>query len=123
MMGWFYGDKSYISGPLERELADKVVTLIMGVKKYKTKSDENLELLDATETIFDYIKYIVNLAFRNGSRVRFKVNLIAEFITLARTPMIRPKSKSEVPQIPIKLLIPSDLKMRAGFLNLKYFLD
>ncbi|PCS22998.1 Mobile element protein [Candidatus Enterovibrio escicola] len=31
--GWFYGDKSYISAPLEREFADKGVTLITGIKE------------------------------------------------------------------------------------------
>ncbi|PCS23859.1 Mobile element protein [Candidatus Enterovibrio escicola] len=30
--GGLYGDKGYISGPLERELADKGVTLITGIK-------------------------------------------------------------------------------------------
>ncbi|PCS21454.1 Mobile element protein [Candidatus Enterovibrio escicola] len=32
-MGCLYGDKGYISDPLDRELADKGVTLITGVKK------------------------------------------------------------------------------------------
>ncbi|PCS22809.1 transposase [Candidatus Enterovibrio escicola] len=32
-MGWLYGDKGYIAGLLERELADKGVTLITGAKK------------------------------------------------------------------------------------------
>ncbi|PCS22229.1 Mobile element protein [Candidatus Enterovibrio escicola] len=32
-MRCFYGNKGYISGPLERELTDKGVTLITGVKK------------------------------------------------------------------------------------------
>ncbi len=31
--GCLYGDKGYISDPLERELADKGVTLITGMKK------------------------------------------------------------------------------------------
>ncbi|PCS21409.1 Mobile element protein [Candidatus Enterovibrio escicola] len=39
-MGCLYGNKGYISGPLEQELADKGVTLITGVKKYETQSDE-----------------------------------------------------------------------------------
>ncbi|PCS22198.1 Mobile element protein [Candidatus Enterovibrio escicola] len=30
--GWFYGDKGYISGPLEWKLVDKGVTLITGIK-------------------------------------------------------------------------------------------
>ncbi len=30
---YLYGDKGYINSPLERELADKGVTLITGVKK------------------------------------------------------------------------------------------
>ncbi|PCS21533.1 Mobile element protein [Candidatus Enterovibrio escicola] len=47
-----YGDKGYISGPLERELEDKGVTLITGVKKYGTKCDETLELTDAPQTIY-----------------------------------------------------------------------
>nr|WP_150138594.1 transposase [Candidatus Enterovibrio escacola] len=33
LWGCLYGDKDYISGPLEWELADKGVTLITGVKK------------------------------------------------------------------------------------------
>ncbi|PCS21502.1 Mobile element protein [Candidatus Enterovibrio escicola] len=52
-MGWFYGDKGYISGPLKRELADKGVTLITDVKKeYETKSDETLEPPDAPATLY-----------------------------------------------------------------------
>ncbi len=33
LWGCLYGDKGYISDPLERELADKGVTLITGMKK------------------------------------------------------------------------------------------
>nr|WP_263364450.1 transposase [Candidatus Enterovibrio escacola] len=33
LLGWFYGDKSYMSGPLERKLIDKGVTLITSMKK------------------------------------------------------------------------------------------
>nr|WP_150139465.1 transposase [Candidatus Enterovibrio escacola] len=33
LWGCIYGDKGYISGPLERELTDKGVTLITGMKK------------------------------------------------------------------------------------------
>ncbi len=33
ILGCLYGDKGYISGPLEREVADKGVTLITGMKK------------------------------------------------------------------------------------------
>nr|WP_263363537.1 transposase [Candidatus Enterovibrio escacola] len=50
--GWFYGDKGYISGLLEWEFAENGVTLITGVKKYETKSDETLEPPDAPETIY-----------------------------------------------------------------------
>ncbi|WP_223824004.1 transposase [Candidatus Enterovibrio escicola] len=32
-MGCLYVDKDYIADPLERELADKRVTLITGIKK------------------------------------------------------------------------------------------
>ncbi|PCS22142.1 Mobile element protein [Candidatus Enterovibrio escicola] len=32
-MGCLFGDKGYISGPLERKLTDKGVTLITGMKK------------------------------------------------------------------------------------------
>nr|WP_150140170.1 transposase [Candidatus Enterovibrio escacola] len=53
LLGCLYGDKGYISGPFERELADKGVTLITGVKKHEIKSDETLEPPDAPETI-DY---------------------------------------------------------------------
>ncbi|PCS23443.1 Mobile element protein [Candidatus Enterovibrio escicola] len=35
--GCLYGDKAYISGPLDRELADKGVTLITGIKNMKPK--------------------------------------------------------------------------------------
>nr|WP_199399407.1 transposase [Candidatus Enterovibrio escacola] len=52
LWGCLYGDKDDISGPFKRELADKGVTLITGVKKYKTQSDETLEPLDAPETIY-----------------------------------------------------------------------
>ncbi|PCS22030.1 Mobile element protein [Candidatus Enterovibrio escicola] len=51
-MGWFYGDKGYISDPLEQELANKEVTLITGVKKHETQSDETLEPPNASETIY-----------------------------------------------------------------------
>ncbi|PCS22382.1 Mobile element protein [Candidatus Enterovibrio escicola] len=44
--------KGYISDPLERELANKGVTLITGVKKHETQSDETLEPLDTPETIY-----------------------------------------------------------------------
>ncbi|PCS21563.1 hypothetical protein BTN49_2812 [Candidatus Enterovibrio escicola] len=47
-----YGDKGYITDLVERELADKRVTLIIGVKKYETKSDEALEPPDTPETIY-----------------------------------------------------------------------
>nr|WP_241896460.1 transposase [Candidatus Enterovibrio escacola] len=51
LCGCLYGDKGYISAPLERELLNKEVTLIMGVKKHEIKLDETLEPLDAPETI------------------------------------------------------------------------
>ncbi|PCS21861.1 Mobile element protein [Candidatus Enterovibrio escicola] len=51
-MGCLYGYKDYISDPLERELADKGVTLITDVKKHETQSDETLEPLDAPKTIY-----------------------------------------------------------------------
>ncbi|PCS22449.1 Mobile element protein [Candidatus Enterovibrio escicola] len=35
--GCLYGDKGYFYDPLERELADKGVTLITGVKNMKSK--------------------------------------------------------------------------------------
>nr|WP_263364437.1 transposase [Candidatus Enterovibrio escacola] len=37
LWGCLYGDKGYISGPLKRELSDKGVTLIMGIKNMKPK--------------------------------------------------------------------------------------
>ncbi|PCS23349.1 hypothetical protein BTN49_0946 [Candidatus Enterovibrio escicola] len=37
---------------MDRELADKGVTLITGVKKYETQSDKTLELPDAPEKIY-----------------------------------------------------------------------
>ncbi|PCS22482.1 Mobile element protein [Candidatus Enterovibrio escicola] len=36
-MGCLYGDKGYISDPLERELVDKRVILITGAKNMKPK--------------------------------------------------------------------------------------
>ncbi|PCS23621.1 Mobile element protein [Candidatus Enterovibrio escicola] len=33
LLGCLYGDKGYIAAPLERELADKEVILITGMKK------------------------------------------------------------------------------------------
>nr|WP_263364314.1 transposase [Candidatus Enterovibrio escacola] len=51
LCGCLYGDKGYISAPLERKLLNKEVTLIMGVKKHEIKLDETLEPLDAPETI------------------------------------------------------------------------
>nr|WP_190322110.1 transposase [Candidatus Enterovibrio escacola] len=52
LWGCLYGDKAYISGPLDRELAEKGVTLITGIKKHETQSDETLELPDAPETLY-----------------------------------------------------------------------
>ncbi|PCS22553.1 Mobile element protein [Candidatus Enterovibrio escicola] len=37
---------------MDRELADKGVTLITGVKKHKIQSDETLEPPNALETIY-----------------------------------------------------------------------
>ncbi|PCS22608.1 hypothetical protein BTN49_1834 [Candidatus Enterovibrio escicola] len=37
---------------MERELADKGVTLITGVKKHDIQSDETLESSDAPKTIY-----------------------------------------------------------------------
>nr|WP_263364448.1 transposase [Candidatus Enterovibrio escacola] len=37
LWGCLYGDKGYISAPLERELADKVVTPITGIKQHETQ--------------------------------------------------------------------------------------
>uniref|UniRef100_UPI0037449B35 transposase n=1 Tax=Candidatus Enterovibrio escicola TaxID=1927127 RepID=UPI0037449B35 len=37
LCGCLYGDKGYISGLLERKLADKRVTLITGIKNMKPK--------------------------------------------------------------------------------------
>ncbi|WP_150140523.1 hypothetical protein [Candidatus Enterovibrio escicola] len=34
----FYGNKGYVSDPLGRELADKRVTLITGMKKHELQS-------------------------------------------------------------------------------------
>uniref|UniRef100_UPI0018F1D5C3 hypothetical protein n=1 Tax=Candidatus Enterovibrio escicola TaxID=1927127 RepID=UPI0018F1D5C3 len=44
--------KGYIYGPLEREIADKGVTLITGVKKHEIQSDKTLKLPDNPETIY-----------------------------------------------------------------------
>ncbi|PCS22826.1 Mobile element protein [Candidatus Enterovibrio escicola] len=52
LWGCLYRDKGYISGLLERGLADKGVTLITGMKKNETQSDETLETPDALETIY-----------------------------------------------------------------------
>ncbi|PCS22297.1 Mobile element protein [Candidatus Enterovibrio escicola] len=37
LWGYLYGDKGYISGPLERELSDKVVILMTDIKNTKPK--------------------------------------------------------------------------------------
>nr|WP_263363721.1 transposase [Candidatus Enterovibrio escacola] len=50
--GCLYGDKGYISGLLERELADKGVIQITGMKKHEIQSGETLEPFDAPETIY-----------------------------------------------------------------------
>ncbi len=52
LSGCLYGDKGYISDPLERELANKGVTLITGMKKHEIQSDETLELPDDPEIIY-----------------------------------------------------------------------
>ncbi|PCS21948.1 Mobile element protein [Candidatus Enterovibrio escicola] len=52
LWGCLYEDKGYISDPLERDLAIKGVTLITGVKKHETQSDETLEPPVAPETIY-----------------------------------------------------------------------
>ncbi|PCS23636.1 Mobile element protein [Candidatus Enterovibrio escicola] len=51
-MTCLYREKGYISGSLERKLADKGVTLITGMKKHETQSDETLEPPDAPESIY-----------------------------------------------------------------------
>nr|WP_199399334.1 hypothetical protein [Candidatus Enterovibrio escacola] len=51
-MECLYGDKGYIATPFEWELADKGVTLITGMKKYETQSDETLEPLDTPKMIY-----------------------------------------------------------------------
>nr|WP_263363564.1 transposase [Candidatus Enterovibrio escacola] len=55
--GYLYGEKGYISGLLERELADKGVTLITDVKKHEIQSDETLGEPDAPETIYYYNRF------------------------------------------------------------------
>nr|WP_223824236.1 transposase [Candidatus Enterovibrio escacola] len=66
-MGWFYGDKSYISSPLVRKLTYKRVTLITGMKKnMKPKVPKVMKLWDRlmlrkrfiVETDFDQLKNI-----------------------------------------------------------------
>nr|WP_150138051.1 transposase [Candidatus Enterovibrio escacola] len=52
LWGCLCGDKGYISDPLQRELANKGVTLITGVKKDETQSDETLDLPNAPEMIY-----------------------------------------------------------------------
>ncbi len=50
---YLYGDKDYISGTLERELADKGMILVTSVKKkHEIQSDETLEPPDAPTTIY-----------------------------------------------------------------------
>ncbi len=50
--GCLYGDKGYISDPLERKLADTGVTLITGEKEYAIHSDETIGPPDTPETIY-----------------------------------------------------------------------
>ncbi|PCS22436.1 Mobile element protein [Candidatus Enterovibrio escicola] len=52
LWGCLYGDKGYFYAPFNRERVNKGVTLITGVKKHETQSDETLELPDTPETIY-----------------------------------------------------------------------
>ncbi len=64
LWGCLYGDKGYINSPLERELADKGVTLITGMKKkpkvMKLWNRLMLRKRFIIETIFDQLKNIPN---------------------------------------------------------------
>nr|WP_263364501.1 transposase [Candidatus Enterovibrio escacola] len=68
--GCLYGEKGYISGSLKRELADKGVILITGVKKnmkpkvMKLWNRLILRQRFIIETVFNQLKkHILNLAF------------------------------------------------------------
>ncbi|PCS23611.1 hypothetical protein BTN49_0580 [Candidatus Enterovibrio escicola] len=64
LWGYLYGDKGYISAPLERELANEGVTLITGVKKnmkpkvMKLWNRLMLRKRFIIETVFDQLKNI-----------------------------------------------------------------
>ncbi|PCS21853.1 Mobile element protein [Candidatus Enterovibrio escicola] len=81
-----YGDKGYISDPLERELADKGVILIMGVKNMKPKvmklwNHLMLRKRFIIETVFDLLKNTSQIEHsRHRSCIRFMANLRAGFI-------------------------------------------
>jgi hypothetical protein len=93
LWGSLYGDKGYISGPLEQELADKGVTLITGVKK--NMKPKVMKLWDRLmlrkrfiiETVFDQLKNISQIEHsRHRSRISFMVNLLAGLIAYSFQP-------------------------------------
>ncbi|PCS23268.1 Mobile element protein [Candidatus Enterovibrio escicola] len=82
-----YGDKYYISSPLERELADNGVTLITGVKR--NKKPKMMELWNPLmlrkrfiiEIVFDRLKNISQIKHsRHHNCISSMVNLLAGII-------------------------------------------
>ncbi|WP_104399763.1 IS982 family transposase [Vibrio penaeicida] len=93
LWGSLYGDKGYISGPLEQELADKGVTLITDVKK--NMKPKVMKLWDRLmlrkrfiiETVFDQLKNISQIEHsRHRSCISFMVNLLAGLIAYSFQP-------------------------------------
>ena len=93
LWGSLYGDKGYISGPLEQDLAEKGVTLITNVKK--NMKPKVMKLWDRLmlrkrfiiETVFDQLKNISQIEHsRHRSCVSFMVNLLAGLIAYSFQP-------------------------------------
>nr|WP_263363737.1 transposase [Candidatus Enterovibrio escacola] len=85
--GFLYGDKCYISGPLEQEFSDKGVTLITGVKKNMKpkvmKFWDRLILLKRfiIETVFEQLKNTSQIKHSRHRRcISFMDNLLAGLI-------------------------------------------
>nr|WP_199399357.1 transposase [Candidatus Enterovibrio escacola] len=96
LWGCLYGDKGYISSPLERELADKRVRLIICVQKnMKLKVMKIWDCLIfrkrfIIETVFNQLKNISQIKHsRHRSCISFMVKLLAGFIAYSFQPKKR----------------------------------
>ncbi len=93
LWGALYGDKGYISSPLEQELKDQDVTLITDIKK--NMKPRVIKLWDklmlrkrfVIETVFDQLKNISQIEHsRHRSLAGFMVNLIGGLIAYTFQP-------------------------------------